>query len=121
MPSSDQTPSETTALLVDSRLAGQTSLGSKHFGFSPETLLIPVALATSLAAGITSTTLIELVRQAVCKLWNLLHGDPATIALNSPEVCDAPEITRYFAIVLAILGAIESVICMLVLFLTDVR
>ena len=35
--SSNQTPSEATALLVDYRLAGQASLGGKHFGLSPKT------------------------------------------------------------------------------------
>ena len=120
MSSPNQAPSETTVLLVDSRPAGQSSrsLTRKQSEFSPQTLLIPVTLATTLAAAIPSTTLIELVRQAVCRLWTISHGDPATLRAGgpgSPELCDAPEVTQFYATVLAILGAIEGIMCMSVL------
>ncbi|KAF8553677.1 hypothetical protein OG21DRAFT_1485253 [Imleria badia] len=41
------------------------------------------------------------------------HSDPATLGaggLSPPELCDAPEIARYFATVIAILGVVEGII-----------
>lgn len=114
MLTSNQAPFETTALLADSRLAGQSSSSPRKLRFSPETLLIPVALATSLAAGIPSTTFIELLRTAICRLWNTSHGDPSVLQAGgpgSPENCDAPEIAQYFATVLAISGVTGGIIC----------
>ena len=102
--------------LRDYRSAGQSSrsLTTKRFKSSPETLLIPVALATSLAAGIPSTTFIELLRKATCRLWNKSHRDTAILLAgdpNPPEPCDAPEIAQYFATVLAVLGVTGGIIC----------
>ncbi|KAF8133298.1 major facilitator superfamily domain-containing protein [Boletus edulis] len=116
MSSPNQPPSETTALLIDNGPVGQPPSGNllrKRLRFSPETLLIPVALATTLAGGITSTTFIELTRKSVCRFWNISRGDPATITTAGPsplDLCDAPEVARYFAIVLAVLGVAEGVI-----------
>jgi len=114
MLTSNQATFETTALLGDSRPASQSSsLTRKRFRFSPETLLIPVALATSLGAGIPSTTFIELLRKAICRLWNTSHGDPSFLPASDPsppELCDAPEIAQYFATVLAILGVTGGII-----------
>ena len=121
MLTSNQGTFETTALLGDSRPADQSSSPTrKRFRFSPETLLIPVALATSLAAGIPSTTFIELLRKAICRLWNTSHGDPAFLPASAsgpspPELCDAPEIAQYFATVLAILGVTGGIICVSIL------
>ena len=115
--------SEATTLLGDSRPYSQPtrSLSRERSGFSHETLLIPVALATKLAAQIPSTTIVELVRKAVCRLWIESHGDPATLGpggLGPPELCDAPEIARYFSTVIAILGTTGGIICMSVLLST---
>ncbi|KAF8553673.1 MFS general substrate transporter [Imleria badia] len=139
MSSSNQAPSEATVpFLADSRQPAQLSrsLTWKQFEFSPQTLLIPVTFATTLAAGIPSTTFIELIRQAVCRLWNESHGEPAILTAGGPtpppshaevlddikrrfreetftresiELCDAPEIAQFYAIVLAILGATEGI------------
>ena len=121
MSSHNQAPSETIfPFLVDSRPAGQSSRSHtwRQFEFSPQTLLIPVTVATTLAAGMPSTTFIELIRKAVCRLWNRSHGDPAILTTGGPtppELCDAPEIAQFYAIVLAIFAATEGIMCMFVL------
>ena len=108
MSSQNQPTSETAPLLGDSGLAGR-----ERFRFSPGILLIPVVLATKLGNVITSTTLIELLRQTVCRLSNTSRGDIAS--LDTPELCDAPEIARDFATVIAILSATQGIICMFVI------
>lgn len=115
MSSQNQATSETTRLLGDSQLPSQSSriLSRERFRFSPEILLIPVALATKLATLIPSTTLIELIRRVVCRFWNISHGDPAPLppgGSTPPELCNAPEIEWYFATVIAVLGATEGII-----------
>ncbi|KAF8553674.1 MFS general substrate transporter [Imleria badia] len=115
MVTGDSAQNKSLSRPCNSRPAGQSnrSLTRKQFEFSPQTLLIPVTLATTLAAAIPSTTLIELVRQGVCRLWNTSHGDPAALragGLSSPELCDAPEIAQFYATVLAILGAITAIV-----------
>ncbi|KAG8214857.1 MFS general substrate transporter [Butyriboletus roseoflavus] len=117
MSSQNQATSETVPLLGDSRPAGQSSrsLPRVRFRFTPEILLIPVALATRLAALMPSTTILELVRQAACRFWNISHGNPVTLPAGGPippELCDAPEVERYFATIITILGAIEGVLVM---------
>jgi hypothetical protein len=117
----NQATFETTPLLGDSRPAGQSSSLMRKLRFSPETLLIPVALATSLAAGIPSTTFIDLLRKAICRFYNASHGDPSALQAGgpgSPELCDAPEIAQYFATVLAISGATGGIICVSILLST---
>ncbi|KAH0832310.1 major facilitator superfamily domain-containing protein [Lanmaoa asiatica] len=102
--------SETTLLLGETRSA---SPSRERFRLSPETLLIPVALATKLATLIPTTTLVELIRRAVCMLWNISHGDPATFPAGGPippELCDVPEIERYYATVIAIFSATEGIL-----------
>ncbi|KAG9315481.1 hypothetical protein JVU11DRAFT_3094 [Chiua virens] len=99
------TASEITLLLGDPRPSrGELSL---------ETLLIPVALATRLAAMIPQTTLIEVLRQAICSLWNISHGDPATHPVDGSilsEACDSPEIARRFSTLIAILSVTDGII-----------
>ena len=114
--------SETTPLLGDSRLpqaasARSSSLSRERFRLSPETLLIPVVLATRLGDVIPTTTFFELVRQAVCRL-SIPHRGPSSLVaggLSPAELCDAPEITRDFATVIAILSALEGIIRMFVI------
>ncbi|KAG6379283.1 hypothetical protein JVT61DRAFT_11738 [Boletus reticuloceps] len=118
MPPLDQAPSETTGLLRDLRPADRSGRSpSERFRFSPETLLAPVALATRLASQAPLTTLVELIRRVTCKLWHLSHGDPVTLQAGGPDSagqCDAPEIARYFSTVIAIVGVIEGIICVVV-------
>ncbi|KAF8423724.1 major facilitator superfamily domain-containing protein [Boletus edulis BED1] len=115
VPSLDQAPSETTGLLRDLRPTDRSgrSPSGERFRISPETLLAPIALATRLASQAPATTLVELIRRLTCKLWNLSHVDPVTLQAGGPdsaEQCDAPEIARYFATVIAIVGVIEGII-----------
>ncbi|KAG9315480.1 major facilitator superfamily domain-containing protein [Chiua virens] len=117
MSSHNQTTSETTLLLEDPRIPGQSNsiLSRERHRFSPETLLIPVALATKLASVLPHTTLLEILRLAVCKLWNVSHGDPATLLADgsiSPALCDAPEVATYFSTIIAILGVTEGIVSM---------
>lgn len=47
-----------------------------------------------------------------------MHGFPTTLITvgpSTPDICNAPEIARYFALALATLGAVGSIICMFVL------
>lgn len=121
MSSQNRPTSETDPLLGDPRPAGQSSRSLSRVRFSPEILLIPVALATNLAALLPTTTIIELLREAVCRLWNISRGDPATLPAGGPiptELCDAPEIERYFATAIAIHGAIDGIICVFILLST---
>lgn len=125
MSSQNQAMSETAILLGDSRSASQSSgiLSRKRFRFSPQILLIPVALATKLATQLPSTTLIELVRQAVCRFWNISHGGPATLPTGGSipsELCNAPEIERYFATIIAIVAVTEGILSVFILLSTAV-
>ncbi|KAN0087878.1 Major facilitator superfamily domain containing protein [Tylopilus felleus] len=107
-------PTETTSLLADSRPAGLSSMKSlSNFRFSRETLLIPVVFLSTLAGGITVTTFIEVIRQLICRFWHRMHGFPTTLITvgpSTPDICNAPEIARYFALALATLGAVGSII-----------
>ncbi|KAG6379281.1 hypothetical protein JVT61DRAFT_11736 [Boletus reticuloceps] len=115
MSSPNQPPSETTALLADNGPVGQPSGNPTEEATQVFTRDTPNSGRTCNHAGggITSTTFIELTRKSVCRLWNISHGDPATITTAGPsplDLCDAPEVARYFAIVLAVLGVAEGVI-----------
>lgn len=105
----NEVASEATVLLRDFPPSSEPSRR-----LSPETFIIPVALATKLATQIQVTTLIDLVRKVFCRIWNASHGDPATLpsrGINSPELlCDAPEIAQHFSTVITILGAIEGLV-----------
>ncbi|KAN0087881.1 Major facilitator superfamily domain containing protein [Tylopilus felleus] len=105
----NEVASEATVLLRDFPPSSEPSRR-----LSPETFIIPVALATKLATQIQVTTLIDLVRKVVCRIWNASHGDPATLpsrGISSPELlCDAPEIAQHFSTVITILGAIEGLV-----------
>lgn len=113
MSSQNQTSCETTPLLGDTRLAGRssTSLLKERFRFSPETLLIPLVIATRLGSAIPSTTLGELLRQTVCRLSNTLRGDPASFVQSPyhPGLCDSPQVVRDFATVGAVFGVIGGI------------
>ena len=117
MSSQNQATCETAPLLGDSRPAGRSdrSRSRERFRFSPETLLIPVVIATKLGNVIPSTTLFELLRQTVCRLSNISRRDPASLGPHPPQLCDAPEVVRDFATVIAILGAIGGIACVFVL------
>ena len=91
MLSENQIPSKTTVLLVHARPAGQSS--KERVRLSQD--LVLVALASTLVTGLPSTTLVELVRQLVCRLWNKSHGNPPALTVDgtsSSKLRDAPEI-----------------------------
>ena len=117
MSSQNQAACETSPLLGDdSRPACRSGRSLSRDQFKPETLLIPFVFATRLGTVITSTTLFELFRQAVCRFSNISHGDPSSLGggPSHPELCDAPEVVRNFATVSAIVAAIGGITCVFV-------
>jgi hypothetical protein len=88
-------------LTEDTPLLGAQSVPINHLSrrFTPETLIIPIALGYRLAATLPATTTLEIVKLVVCRQYYLAH-DPTRIPPAGPmptQLCMKPAVnyTRY--------------------------
>ncbi|KAG2067511.1 hypothetical protein BDR04DRAFT_1104934 [Suillus decipiens] len=68
--------------------------------FSPLTLLIPLAVATRLTSTLSTTTLLEVIRSVICRVWLTSNGNLPPGGEISKELCAVPEVEKTFAAVI---------------------
>ncbi|CAA7266701.1 unnamed protein product [Cyclocybe aegerita] len=91
---------------------GRSRSGSRERRrFSPTTLIAPIAIICRLALLLPSTTNFLISQGAACRLWYLLH-DPSSIppiGRIPDELCEIPEVDKYYAAFLSVLAALDGV------------
>lgn len=88
--------SESTPLLSEQQ---EPSSGRRQF--SPLTLLIPLAVATRLTSTLPTTTLLEVIRSVICRVWLTSNGNLPPGGEMSEELCAVPEVEKLFATVIS--------------------
>jgi hypothetical protein len=75
---------------------------------SPLTLLIPLAVATRLAATLPSTTLLAVIQAVICRLWLTSNGSLPPDGHISKELCAVPDVQKSYAAVISTISILDG-------------
>ncbi|KAF5349455.1 hypothetical protein D9757_012422 [Collybiopsis confluens] len=82
---------------------------------SPAIFVFPVALVARLSSSIPTSTTVYIVQQNVCRFYYRAH-DPSRIPVEGPmpdELCDAPGVQQQFSAVVASIGVLTGIACVI--------
>ncbi|KAG1728589.1 MFS general substrate transporter [Suillus paluster] len=105
----EPSPSERAPLLPEQQHA------LPHIGrqISPLTLLIPLVIATRVAATLPSSTFLGIVQSVVCRLWLTANTKLPPDGQISKELCAVPEVEKAYTTVMsasAILNGLGAIV-----------